>query len=125
MPGYHWGGGGLIDASLAYECPTCKAGVREKCVYVTANSYYSDQRPGMHTQVPHRARFTAMHAYQGTQSQVTRAKAHAIRAAERKTAWVRSEVRTRSIRAALREFDMREYRDMHSWLAEYGPVLWK
>lgn len=129
-----WGCGGRVDATLAFECPTCKAGEGDLCVYVTPNVSEEDlerwpylapqvNRAGKPTKVPHQARYAAMHTYYGTQSQAAKARAHTVRAMAERDARTRAMRDLIEIRDAMRRQDARDYNELHAWLRQHAHIL--
>jgi hypothetical protein len=125
--GLNWGVGGLVDATLAYVCPTCKAGVGKVCTY-KPNAYATDlrrfvDREGLPTKSPHATRYQVMHEYQGTQSQVARNRERKAYKNAQLYAIQRRKWELRSVRAAMRDYDVNETHQLRVWLADFADIL--
>lgn len=129
-----WGYGGRADATLSFDCTTCGARPGDLCVYVAPRisdedlvrwpylSVRADQA-GKTTQVPHQARYAAVHDALNTRSHYAKTKAREAQVKRERNAASIAIRDMYEIRRAMQEQDRRDYNALHVWLRAYGDIL--
>jgi hypothetical protein len=124
--GLSWGVGGLVDATLAYVCPTCGAGKGQVCTY-KPDACDADlrryNRRGLPTKSPHASRYQVLHEHRGTQSQVARNRERNAYKNAELAAILRGRRELKSVRAAMRDYDVNESHQLRVWLADHWDIL--
>jgi hypothetical protein len=124
--GLSWGVGGLVDATLAYSCPTCGAGKGQVCTYKPEASdadLRRYNREGLPTKSPHATRYQVLHRHRGTQSQVARNRERNAHKNAQLYTIQRRKWELQSVRNAMRDYDVNESHQLRVWLADHWDIL--